>query len=301
VITATLDILEADWYLKFTADISYSAPGKSRPIYIDVSPGATWLTPTELKAKADQIPGAVWYVSGEPNRQFSVDSIIEGLRYYYTEIRIADPTAKITSPSVLNWDFTCIGCGGFTTGHFWMNELVVRYQELYGEGPPWDLWAIDLYPLDWWNLPNTGFLPETIAQYAPNLPPESESIPAIQLQAYREYIDSLPGKAGEPILVTELGIHWGYSEISFTPECGAGAPTGEYKPLVLRDYLSSVYNWLEDHAISHNIERWYTYTTYSDVANCRYDGYSGITLLDSPHPSAGLTDLGRWYLSRSSP
>ncbi|MDP6668007.1 MAG: hypothetical protein QF357_11530 [Dehalococcoidia bacterium] len=250
----------------------------------------------------DVLPGAIWYVSGEPNRRFSVDSVIEDLRYYYTNIRQLDPTARITSPSILNWDFTCIGCGGYTSGQVWMTELVNRYQDLYGTLPPWDIWAIDLYPLDWWNLPNTGFLPEVIQQYAPDPPPNDQSIPVTNLQAYRDYIDSLPGKSGQPIIVTELGIHWGWTSIEFgIPGCDAGSPAGQYHPLVIRDYFDSVFTWFENNAASHNIERWFTYTTYSDVANCRYDGYSGMSLMDSPGVDAQLSDLGRWYVSRSAP
>jgi hypothetical protein len=299
---AHLDTLKSDWYLKFNADVSDTAPGKSRPIYIEVSPSTTVKTHDQLQTMANAIPGAVWYVSGEPNRQFLVDDIIEDLQYYYTEIKLVDPTARITSPSILNWDFTCLGCGGYTSGNDWMKQLVARYQDLYGTYPPWDVWAIDLYPLDWVNLPNTGFLPETIAKYAPNLPPNSESIPAIQVEAYRNYIDSLPGKAGQPIIVTEIGIHWGYTEIEHGyPGCGSGKPAGQYKPVVLRDFFNSVFTWLEDHAVSYNIERWFTYTTYSDVANCRYDGYSGMSLLDSAAANAGLSDLGRWYVARSAP
>jgi hypothetical protein len=301
ILTSQLQTLQTDWYLRFDSNVADVPAGKSRPIYIEVAPSQGVKTHAELQALANQLPGAVWYVSGEPNRQFSADSIIEDLRYYYAEIKAIDPTARITSPSILNWDFTCIGCGGYTSGEVWMKDLVTRYQDLYGTLPPWDVWAIDLYPLDWHNIPNTGFLPETITAYAPNLPPNSESIPAKQMQGYRAYIDSLTGRSGDPIIITEVGIHWGYSAISFTAGCGNGQPTGEYKPLVLRDYFDSVFTWFEDHAVSYNIERWFTYTTYSDVSTCRYDGYSGISLLDSLAVGAGMTDLGRWYVSRSAP
>jgi hypothetical protein len=302
LVTAQLQTLNSDWYLRFDSDLSQHPAGKSRPIYIEVSPSHPLKTHDQLQTLANQMPGAIWYVSGEPNRQFTVDDIVEDLRYYYTEIKSVDPTARITSPSILNWDFTCIGCGGYTKGQTWMAELISRYQDLYGTSPPWDVWAIDLYPLDWANFPNTGFFPETIAQYAPSLPPNSESIPAKQLDAYRTYIDSLPGRAGDPIIVTEIGIHWGWSSIQYgVSGCGVGKPVGEYKPLVLKDYFNSIFTWFEDHATSHDIERWFTYTTYSDVANCRYDGYSGMSLLDSLSVNAGLSDLGRWYVARSAP
>ncbi|MBN4059413.1 hypothetical protein JYT32_00685, partial [Dehalococcoides mccartyi] len=258
-------------------------------IYIDVRPGLPVRTTAELQAIVDIAPGAIWYVSGEPNVRYSVDDLIEDLRYYYLEIKNVDPSARITSPSVLNWDFTCYGCRGYQSGRSWMTEFVSRYQDLYAALPPWDIWAIDLYPLDWQNFPNTGYAPEIIQQYTPGSPPGGESIPAKQLRAYREYIDSLSGKSGQPIIVTELGIHWGWSEISFGVEgCSAGSPAGEYRPLVVRDYFESVFTWLENNASSYNIERWFTYTTYSDIAKCRADGYSGMSLLDSPGTGSQL-------------
>ena len=270
-------------------------------IYVPVATNYQLKTGAEIQAIADAKPGSIWYVSGEPNILYDVDDLIEDLRYYYTEIKNADPTARITSPSILNWEFTCIGCGGYTSGQVWMNDLVNRYQDLYGTLPPWDLWAIDLYPLDWLNLPTTGFLPETIAQYSPNKPPNSESIPARQIQGYRDFIDSLPGKSGQPIIVTELGMHWSWSEIEYgLPGCPAGSPAGEYRPLAVLDYFDTVFTWLEDNAVSHNIERWFTYVTYSDITKCRFDGYTGMSLLNSPGVGAQLSDIGRWYVARSA-
>jgi len=299
-IGAQLQKLNSDWYLQFNSEVSAIPDGRSRPIYINGAPTNGLLTPNEIQALANEVPSGVWYVLGEPNRRFTVDEIIEDLRYYYIEIKLADPTARITSPSILNWEFTCLGCGGYVSGQVWMTEFVNRYQDLYGTLPPWDIWAIDLYPIDWQNLPNTGFLPETIQQYAPNLPPNSMSIPAVQLQGYRDYIDSLSGKTGEPIIVTELGLHWGWTELEFVTGCPSGSPSGQYKPLVIRDFFDSIFTWLEDNAVSHNIERWFTYTTYSDVYSCRYDGYSGMSLFDSAAFNAELSDLGRWYVSRSA-
>ena len=297
----TMQTLKADWYLAFTSGVSTVSNGVQAPIYVYVAPGQPRLSTTKLQDLATQSPGAVWYVGGEPNIRFTVDELIEDLRYYYTEIKIADSTARITSPSPLNWEFTCIGCVGFTSGKEWMTNLVSRYQDLYGTLPPWDLWAIDVYPIDWWNIPNTGFEPETIAQYSPDRPPNSELIAAKQIQAYREYIDTLPGKSGQPIIVTELGMHVAWSNLEFSPECGAGSPSGEFRPLAVIDYFESIYTWLENHSSSHNIERWFTYVTYSEFGACLPDGYAGMSLMASPGVGGQLTDIGEWYVARSSP
>jgi hypothetical protein len=297
-----LSQLDTDWYINFDSNVSNIPDGKSKLIFVPVKLGLSVMTTTELQAIADARPGAIWYVGGEPNVLFSVDNVIEDMRYYYTEIKKVDPTARITSPSILNWEFTCNGCGGYQSGQSWMTNFVDRYQDLYGILPPWDIWAIDLYPLDWVNLPNTGFPPELIAQYSPQLPPNSQSIPAKQVQGYRNYIDSLPGKSGQPIIITEIGMHWGWTEIQFgIPGCDSGRPAGQYKPLVVRDYFDSVFSWLENNALSYNIERWFTYVTYSDIANCRFDGYSGMSLFDASGVGSKLTDIGRWYAARSAP
>ncbi|MBN4064888.1 hypothetical protein JYU04_04040 [Dehalococcoides mccartyi] len=301
VVQSTLDTVDAEWFISFSPDVNNTPPGKSKPVFIRVGNNKPVLSTSELQTIASVVPGAVWYLGGEPNISHSVDDVIEDLHYYYTQIKIIDPSAKITSPSILNWDFTCIGCGGYTSGQNWMMSFVATYQDVYGALPPWDLWAIDVYPIDWKNLPNTGFLPETIQEYAPERPPDDQTILAVQIQGYRDFIDSLPGKSGQPIIVTEVGIHWGWSKIKFgVPGCNA-SPDGEYKPLVIRDYLNSAYNWLEGHAVSHNIERWFTFITYADIESCRSDGYAGMSLLDSPDEGASLTDLGNWYVARSAP
>ena len=295
VVDAGLQSVGADWYLDFHATTTGIPAGKRRLIYVDIDGQKTLMSRDAIQDLAQNQVGATWYVGGEPNRRVLVDDVIEDLRYYYEEIKLADPTALITSPSMLNWDFTCIGCGGYTSGQTWMSELLDRYQELYSTLPPWDIWAIDLYPIDWWNFPNNGFIGPVGAP--------DQSIPALQLQAYREYIDTIPGKSGQPIIVTELGIHWGWTAIEHgVAGCdGAPSPAGEYKSLVVRDYFDSVFTWLEDHAVTHNILRWFTFTTYADITKCREDGYAGMSLLNSPDADAQLTDLGRWYAARSAP
>jgi hypothetical protein len=294
--------LNADWFIEFSSDVASIPAGTEKLVFVYVAPGQQLMPVADLQAITAAEAGATWYISGEPNIKFTVDDMVEKLHYYYTEIKTLDPTARLTSPSMLNWDFTCIGCGGYPSGETWMKSFIARYQDLYGTYPEWDLWAIDLYPIDWWNLPNTGFEAATIAQYAPNTPPNSEMIPAKQMQGYRQYIDSLPGKSGQPIIVTELGLHVGWSSLEFgVPGCPSGKPSGEYKPLVVRDYFDGIFTWLEDNAVSHNIERWFTFLTYSEHGACKADGYAGMSLLDSPSTDAQLTDLGKWYVSRSAP
>ena len=126
-LSRALQQLNADWYLNFSSAASNVPSGRSMLIYIPVIPICPVLTASEIQAIADSKPGPIWYVSGEPNIFYSVDDLIEDLRYYYTEIKSVVSTARITGPAILNWDFTCIGCGGCQSGQSWMNGLVNRY------------------------------------------------------------------------------------------------------------------------------------------------------------------------------
>jgi hypothetical protein len=257
-------------------------------IYVGLS--TTKLTPSKIASIASAQPGAHWYIYGEPNITKTVDGSIEDLKYYYDEIRFADPTAILMSPSMLNWDFTCIECGGYTSGQAWMTELVTKYQSLYGTLPPWDVWSIDIYPIDWGNFPSTGVHPDT-----------QEFIPETQITQYRDYIDSLPGRAGDPIVITELGIHWGYDQALFgEPGCSQAKPDGNYRADVMIEYFDRTYTWLEQNAVSKNIERWMTFITYSPLTACTVDPYAGISLFDGPNIGANLTEVGQWYKIRSS-
>ena len=81
--------------------------------------------------------GTYWYVGGEPNRT-SVNGAMfaDVFHYYYSNLKKADPEAKITGPSILNWDFTCIGCPGYQQGQIWLAQFVDTYRSRYGQPPP---------------------------------------------------------------------------------------------------------------------------------------------------------------------
>lgn len=301
VISNMLQTLGANEYIDFQSNPATAPAGTTKLIYIPVRANIPVLSTSQIQTYADAKPGSIWYVGGETNLWSSVDQVVEDMKYYYDQIRAADPTAKITSPSMLNWTFTCFGCAGYTTGQHWLSEFVDRYQQLYSEPPPWDYWAIDLYPIDWWNTPNNGFSPEVIAEYAGSNPPAEKSLPVEQLLGLREFIDSKQEFTGAPIIVTELGIHWGYDAVTITPECPSGKPTGNYNLSVMIDYFSMVFDWLDANASSKHIEKWFTYTTYRNIGQCRSDGYAGVSIFDDPNDGVTLSEFGEWYRVRSSP
>jgi len=273
---AKLDVLR---YLDFSADISNVPSGVQKPVMIR---GIDPLPLVDIQTAAAASPGSVWYVLGEPNAWgVTVADSVVALHDVYEAILNEDPTAQITSPSILNWDFTCIGCGGYQSGHSWMQEFLDEYQLIYAEFPPIAIWAIDVYPIVW-----------DAAQF-PNV---RDDIVIDQISHYRAYLDTLPQAQGKPMLITELGLHWGYDDWeSGVPGCTGPSPKGDYKPEQIKTYLRSVFTWLEQNAYSKNIKAWYLFSTWQDIATCNAASANGLSLFDGPGSSANLTDIGKFY------
>ncbi|GIT15747.1 MAG: hypothetical protein CM1200mP37_3280 [Chloroflexota bacterium] len=55
---------------------------------------------------------------------------------YSQGLKSGNLSAKILGPSPLNWDFTCIGCGGYTNGRTWTKNFISAYESLYEEKNP---------------------------------------------------------------------------------------------------------------------------------------------------------------------
>ena len=222
-------------------------------------------------------------MGGEPNRKSITGAqFADVFSYYHTQIKAADPTAKITGPSILNWDFTCIGCAGYTSGETWLTDFIETYRFDHGRPPPVDVWAIDVYPIDWNNTPNS-------ATHA--------SIVISQLQGMRDYLNN--EYADTPIWITELAVHVGYDGWIWDPFPTQIAPVGIYHWDKMSDYLIAILDWLEDNAASNLIERWFLFTTWRDIVNVGSDGYMGIVFFEGPDVGASLNCLGEIYRSRS--
>lgn len=226
-------------------------------------------------------------VANEPNRRdgYDADRIIHDLHDIYTAIKGADPTARIVSPPLLNWIFTCIGCPGFGRGTDWAETFRVGYHLAFGEEPPTDIWAVNAYPIDWDNIPT--LVPDLMID---------------QIKGLRAWRDERPFQAGKPIWVTEIGLHWGYDEIDFDAAgCnGLPAPSGTYREASVTDYLRAVYDCLDANAETQNVERWFQYISYRDIATCKTGGYAGVTLFDQASVGGNLTAAGRLFRDRAA-
>lgn len=276
-----LSTLGTQWFIDYTSNGTLVPEGHDKVLYVD-PPSA--LSMEEVRSLAQAAPGAVWYIMGEPNRRagFEVVQVIEELHDLYQVIREADPRARITSPSVLNWDFTCGGCGGFTSGHEWVDEFRIEYLARYGEEPPIDIWAIDAYPIDWNSLPTVN-----------------SQLVIDQIMGMRSYLDGIPEQRDKPIWITEFGLHWGWDDWLFGVEgCVAPTPAGTYQTDAVLGYLTTAFDWLDANAESQGIGKWFTFVSYADITRCRDDAFAGLTLFDGSKPGAELTEVGTFFKDR---
>ncbi len=250
-----------------------------------------------LVALVESAPaGSYWYVGGEPNRKSITGAdFVDVFHYYYTNIKAIDPGAKITGPSVLNWDFTCIGCGEYQKGEIWLKEFVEAYTDRYGHGPPVDVWTIDTYPIDWTNTPNND--PQKRPLYRGVRVPHWY-IATEQLEGLRQYLDS-NGYSDTPIWITELAIHVGYEKWKWDPFPTKISPVIPYHWDKMSNYINTLMDWLEVNAERNGIERWFFFTTWQDIVDVRPDGYMGIIFFDGPDQGARLNCLGRLYRQRA--
>ena len=314
-----LEQLGVRWYLDFNSDMSQIPDGAQKVPFLEVPLSSdVWnsgvldqqnVTDDQIEAlgfmKRSKIinlaftnPGSYWYIFGEANRY----GYMTGARfapvfhYFYTRLKIGDPDAKIIGTSLLNWGYTCEGCPGlficenlqtlpgFQCGKQWFEEFIDSYEDRYGSKPPVDIWAIDVYPLDWLDTPNS-------AAHA--------DIAIGQLTGMRAYLNTITEYKNTPIWITEIGLHVGYDGWEFDQQ-GNIVPVGDYHWDKMSDYLIAVLDWLDQNASSYEIEKWFPLTAWENIVNLRPGtGYMGIIFFDGPSSGASLNCLGEIYQARS--
>jgi hypothetical protein len=284
--------LSVDWYLDYGASPSVD-PGLSKLRAIMLESGFHPYSDAEIIDMVSADPGSYFQIGNEPN--IFEDAVhlpagyAEALNYYATRIKAADSTAKIVGPNILNFDFTCIGCGGYTSGHTWIEQMRQSYLSSYGTEPPIDVWAIHQYPLDWFNFPTVN-----------------DAILTQDLDAFRSYLDSLPGQSGSEIWITEFGLHWGFEALQFQEDgtlepcdpavvsrCWPG-PVGEYMTSEVINYLDRLTSFYKSNSARLNLQRWFLWRhNYSFGPNP--SGTNGLTLFDSFYEGGVLTPVGTAY------
>lgn len=273
-------------YIDYGTGLNGVPDGAQKVLYLNsVNP----VPVARIQSLAAAAPGSVWYVLGEPNAHgVAVQDVLVGLHDTYAAIKDADPTARITSPSILNFSFNCINCGGYLEGAIWITNFFFEYINLFGEAPPIDIWAIDVFPIVW---PGAG-LPADEA-----FPTVRDDIVVRQLEEFREWVDSRELTRGDPIWITEFGLHWGYEDWIYGVDgCGnQPSPVGEYLTDEVRAYLERTYTWLEANSEALNIERWFTFSSFRDISVCTGDSGNGLSFLDSADASGEVTEIGEFY------
>jgi hypothetical protein len=254
--------------------------------------------PVLVRKTAFQNPGTQWYLFGETNRRGYMhgNRFAPVFKYFVDQIKLADDTAQIMSPSILNWDFTCIGCGflvdceglslsGYQCGKVWLKTFINSYEIRYGVKPPVDIWAIDVYPLDWVSIPNSAVHADIVID---------------QLEKLRGYLDTIPEYQNTPIWITEIAVHVGYDRWLVDEETGlVGPDLGPglyYHADKMADYLITILDWLESNADDYIIEKWFFFVTWKDLVNVPADDpYMGITFFEDRETGSQLNCLGRIY------
>lgn len=242
--------------------------------------------PDALRQQVLAHPGAFWRMGNEPNvrkssGEMTGEAYARALHDAVATMKATDPTAVIVGPNIINFDFTCILCPGYESGHQWMDEFISSYENDFGSLPPIDVWSIHTYPLDFAHFPQVN-----------------AHLMEDQLTEYRAYLDAIPGLQGAPIWDTEVGTHWGFDGLEWKDD-GSGTvkafPVGAYRADLLQGYMQELLGWLSANAEALNIQRWFFFATYVSNPEPWETTYGGVNLLDGPGPDAQLTPFGQLY------
>jgi hypothetical protein len=270
-----------DWALQGQAAGVTVPEGVKYPFMIWAKNFNTDAERQRIRTAAQRFPGSYWLIHNEPNvntmGNMTPAEYAEALRWYADEIRMADSTAKLVGPNVLNWTFTCEGCEGFVQGQEWSDQMRKAYMDRYQQEPPLDAWSLHTYDLDWQRLPQ-GNAQRQIEQ----------------MQGMRAWLDSIPALAGKPIWNTEIGLHWGYPGLNFRDDTKLAYPIGDFDYDHVERYMRTVFGWLNANADALNIERWFIWVMWQQPEHWQ-EQWGGITLTNGPAADAAVTRLGRLY------
>src|SRR5262249_12739879 len=158
----------------------------------------------------------------------------------------------------------------FQSGREWTEQMRDAYRARFNTEPPFDIWGIHVYDLDWEHLPN-GNAQRQIQQ----------------IDEARGWLDSIPELAPRPLWLTEVGIHWGYP--GYEVRGDQVYPTGEFQEAHVEAYMRELFGWLNQNAQLRNIARWFLWVTYISGAEQNFASWGGISLMDGPTAEANIT------------
>ena len=202
-----------------------------------------------------------------------------GLTYDARVLMRMEPNAKLVGPNILSWDFTCVGCSGYTPGRDWTLQMRDRYRPLYRTEPPPDIWTIHTYDLDWQNLPQGN----TSRQIA-------------QVQGLRTWLKANRTLGRKPIRVTKVGYHRNYLSFQKGTD-GKIYPLGAYAADHLDRWMRDVFGWINANTQALRIDRWFIVLTYTEAVEPWMGGTRrpGIEILDGPLTTSMINRFGLLY------
>jgi hypothetical protein len=274
------------YYIYASAQSGPNPSGLNRVRLIQVGPNLNSIGDDALRSLAASNRGNAWMIGNEPNVPgqdlVSGDDYAQQFNRLQRLIKEGDSTATIVGPNVLNWDFTCSGCGGYTSGKAWVDGFRSSYRNRYGSEPPIDVWGIHAYDIDWTSLPMTHSA-------------RAQS----DLRAFSAYLQAIPAHASKPIWVTEYGVIWGYPGVEAVPGTTAVRPTGSFATAAVDGYIGEMTNWLRVNGPGLRIGRAFVFASFSSPE--RYtEVATQSAMFDGPGTGARLTSTGRAFLAAAN-
>lgn len=283
-------LTNAKWWYQYGVQLYPNEPNTNQVFMVRIDKNGEagsdyqqWLS--FLSAKNTTLHNSYWLIGNEPNVPGQDDAppdvYARSLHDLTAKIKAADPQAYLIGPNVLNWNYVCDGCPGYTMGQTWTQQLMKVYSSLYKAPLPFDAYSLHTYSLDWNKLP---------------LANSNRDI--AQIQALRSFLDANADTKAKPIWLTEFGVIWGYDGLSWKKDANGNwrvLPAGQLRTDLITNYLTNDLNWFEANAIAMHLDRWFLYTSYG-LPEAYTDTFSGISLLDGNSPQARLTNYGQLYV-----
>ncbi len=288
-------LMGVGWYLDYTIDTSSIPNGCNKVLKLKIND----MPPDkDIAASAKARPGSYWIIGNEPNVPGQDEVTPEGYTDAFQRIRAkikeADPSARLVAPEILNFNTTCTGCSGFTSGRQWLEEFRASYKSKYGLEPPIDIWSIHSYDLDWTRMPMLNYEGQVR-----------------EITSFREYLNTIPEYKDKPFWLTEFAILWGFDGIQWLPDKGAKAgisqgdvtpmkaqPVGELRTDLMSEYLRNILGWLENNSETMRMEKWFVFSSHGHIEPWA-TASSGVSLLQDKGTGRELTTLGALYKDHS--
>jgi hypothetical protein len=272
---SALKQLGVSWYLTYGVDSRPVPSGMHRVVVLRLNQAPDT---TSLLAAVKANPGTAWLLGNEPNVTGpSSDGLTPAQYATYlhdlsASIKQADSTALIVGPNVLNAVDVCTLCAGYPLGLDWTKQFYAAYQSAYGTRPPLDRWALHTYDQDWQHTPTL----DTQFYYR-------------QINAYRDYLDTLSAEQGVPLWDTEMGVMWAFP--GWTISGGLLQPAGAYQTNAVNNWVAAMVNGITGTGTPFGVER--TFLFAQDAPPDPGEGaYGGVNFLQDNTATARPTPAG---------